>query len=304
MKKTMMTALAALVLAGCGTYRVNPKLEPLNRPVVANYAPAQTSYDGRVQVVAWNLERGIFWKDQAKYLAEKQAAIPATIMLLGETDRMHSRSGDVFVADGLAKQLKMNMVFATEFIEYNDRTKDTPGDHGNCILSPFPLSDLTVLRQQDLFSWSAWGWTMGQSRKGDRVVVGATVLLPDGKKLRVYVVHFENYAASSGRAGQMQQVLDDAKKYDFPAVIGGDYNELPGGLVFKAAKDAGFENTFAGNKQPTGSCMIVKGKLECAVKIDWMVSRGLKIEDKQVDYPTGSAGNSMSDHAPVRAIFR
>ncbi len=293
-----------LLVSGCATRKPIPGIEQLNQPVVESYAAQKAApFGGQFQVIAYNIERGIYWKDVANYLADQQARMPASIILLSETDRMHSRSGDVFVADELARALKMNLVFATEFIEYNDQTKDTPGDHGNAILSPFPLKEITVIRQKDLFSWTKWGGLLGEPRKGERVAIGAIALLPDGREVRVYTVHLESNAASPQRVVQMEEVLDDAKKYNVPAVIGGDYNELPAGMIFQAIKDYGFENSFAGNHQNTGSCGINKGKVECAVKIDWIVHRGLKVVDKIVDYPMTSQGGVISDHSPVRAIF-
>jgi hypothetical protein len=140
----MVAIVAVLMLAGCASKKPIPGIEQLNQPVVKTYVEQKAvAYDGKVQVIAWNIEEGKFWKDSERYLEAEQAKMPETIFLLCELDRMHSRSGDVFVADELARALKMNMIFVTEYFEYNDQTKDTPGDHGNAILSPFPLSEIT-----------------------------------------------------------------------------------------------------------------------------------------------------------------
>ena len=304
MKKNITIAcILALALGACASKKPIEGIEKLNQPSVASYALEKVAFDGKLQVIAFNIEQGPYWKDVVKYVAGKQSEVPATIVLVSEADRMHSRSGDVFVADEMARALKMNMVYATEFIEYNDKTKDTPGETGNAILSPFPLENITVIRQVDLFSWTRWGFLQGQPRKGDEVAIGATALLPNGRRVRVYEVHFENYTDSAGRAKQMAQVLEDAKKYDLPVVIGGDYNELPGGKIFRVAKQAGFENPFAGNRQPTGACVAVAGKLSCLIKIDWQVDKGLAVRDKTVDYPLASNRRNISDHAPVRVVY-
>ena len=304
-KSFEVLAGVALIFCACASRKPIPGIEQLNQPVVMSYVEQKSvPYDGKVQVIAYNIERGIFWKDTANYLAKKQAEIPATILLLGELDRMHSRSGDVFVAEELAKTLKMNMIFATEYIEYNDQTKDTPGDHGNAILSPFPLEDISVIRHTDVYSWTRWGWLQGQPRKGERVTIGATASLPDGKKVRVYVCHFESYGTSEQRTKQMEEVMEDAKKYGIPVLVGGDFNELSNGQIFSRIKDFGFENAFADNRQNTGSCIAQAGKLKCSVKIDWQVIRGLTVLEKTVDYPLNSEGGPISDHAPVRAIYK
>jgi len=304
-KGLILGALLSILIMGCASKKPVEGIEQLNQPVVKNYAEkSPAAFDGRVQVIAFNIEQGHFWPDVVKYLQDQKSSIPATIALVGEADRMHSRTGDVFVADEMAKALKMNMVFVTEFIEYNDKTKQNQGDHGNVILSPFPLADIAVIRHSDVYSWAKWGWVQGQPRKGERVAIGATATLPDGKQVRVYVCHLENYGSSGQRAMQMEEILEDAKKYNLPIVVGGDFNELPGGQIFSRIKDFGFENTFADNRQNTGSCVARSGKLKCAVKIDWQIYRGLSVLDKTVDYPVNSKGGAMSDHAPVRAIYK
>ena len=304
MKKSFgLGLLIVMFVCSCASKKPIPGIEKLNQPSTAWYAPDKVAFDGRLQVIAFNIEQGPYWKDVVKYVAGKKQEIPATIVLVSEADRMHSRSGDVYVADEMAKALKMNMVYATEFIEYNDKTPETPGETGNAILSAFPLSDITVIRQVDVYSWTRWGFLQGQPRKGERVAIGATALLPNGKRVRVYVVHLENYGTSSARAKQMEQVLDDAKKYDLPVVVGGDYNEPPGGQIFTVIKKYGFENSLAGNHQPTGACVAIAGKLKCSTKIDWQVNKGLTVQDKTVDYPLASNGRNISDHAPVRVIY-
>lgn len=301
----LLIVICVLLTVSCATKKPIEGIELLNQPVIKSYAKKATlAFDGRIQVIAFNIERGLFWQDVAKYLKEQQSQFPATIVLIGEADRMHSRSGDVFVADELAKALNMNMVFVTEYVEYNDKTKDNQGDHGNAILSRLPLSDITVIRHTDVFSWTKWGWTQGQPRKGDRVAIGATATLPDGKQVRVYVCHLESNDIASRRVIQMEEILEDAKKYSIPVVVGGDFNELPSGVIFTRIKDYGFENTYADNRQNTGSCLAQNGKLKCAVKIDWQINRGLQVLEKTVDYPVNSKGGPMSDHAPVRAVYK
>jgi len=304
MKKLGLMILAVILASGCASKKPIQGIEQMNQPATASYSSGKLpAFDGRLQVIAFNIEQGRFWKDAVEYIEEKQDQLPATIALISEADRRHSRSGDVFVAEEMAKALGMNMVYATEFIEYNDKTRGSPGETGNAILSAFPLSDISVIRQKDLYSWTRWGWIQGQPRKGERVAIGATALLPDGRRLRVYVAHLENYATSPGRASQMRQILDDAKKYEMPAVIGGDFNELPRGSLFAEAEKVGFENAFAQNRQPTGSCIALSGKLSCAVKIDWQLDRGLSALNPIVDYPLNSLKAPISDHAPLRVLY-
>jgi len=275
----------------------------INQPVRASFARGETPYDGRVQVIAYNIERGFFWDDVASYIAAQKEEVPATVVLLSEADRSHSRTGEVFVAKELAENLDMDMVFVTEYIEYNDETAENQGDHGNAILSSFPLSDVTVIRHTTVYSWQMFGWVWGQPRYGERVTIGATIELPDGKELRVYTAHLESNADTIGKWIQMREILRDAQKYHVPAVIGGDFNELPFGLMFKLLPRYGFDNAFSGDKSPTGSCKPAGDHAACTLKIDWIVHRGIATAERSVDYPLNSEGNVISDHAPVRAVF-
>lgn len=302
--KRIVVAVAALfVLASCALKKPVPEGSQLDRPVRASYIKGTTAFDGTVQVVAYNVERGFFWEDALAYIKERRAEVPATIVLLSECDRNHSRTNDVFVADELARALSMDMVFVTEYIEYNDETDDAQGDHGNAILSPFPMSDITVIRHTTIFSWTDWGWMFGQPRRGERVTIGATIELPGGKKVRVYTTHLESNAGQMGKWKQMSETIKDAELTDLPVVIGGDFNEFPNGLMFKKFPDYKIENPFADDKSATGSCKPGDGQAECKFKIDWIVYRGLDLIDRSVDYPLNSEGGIISDHAPVRATF-
>jgi endonuclease/exonuclease/phosphatase family metal-dependent hydrolase len=208
------------------------------------------------------------------------------------------------VADELARGLKLNMAYVAEYIEYNDQTPESQGDHGNAILSPFPLSDVRALRLKTVFSWTRWGWLEGQPRFGERVALSATITLPDGKKVRVYSCHLESNADSIRRWPQMREVMEDQKTWDMPAVIGGDLNELAGGVIFVKAPEYELKNAFADDHEPTGACVPKNGRIKCSMKIDWILFRGLSLLDRGVDYPLNSEGRNISDHAPISALFK
>jgi endonuclease/exonuclease/phosphatase family metal-dependent hydrolase len=308
MKKIFRALTVLLILAGLSAAAAKTAPPPgwrIDTPVYANYVEAETPFTGKLQVIAFNIERGSFWPDVVKYLQARRTRNPATIVLLSETDRNHSRTHDVFVADEMARALKMNMVFATEFIEFNDETKDTQGDHGNAILSPWPLTDITVIRQLRLVDWGGWyGVKKGEPRYGDRVSIGATALLPGGKKVRVYTVHLESFSETVGKWLQLRQLMPDIKKHNLPTVIGGDFNELPGMVMFGMLPLYGVRNAFAGDLSPTGGCKPSGDRAQCRIKIDWIIYKGLKLDSRAVDYPLNSAGGALSDHVPVRAEFQ
>ena len=296
--------LLIFLLASCAGKKYPPPSRDINQPVIASYAAAAPAFDGKLQIIAFNIERGFYWPDIVKYIEDKRADLPATIVLLSECDRNHSRTQEVFVADAMAKALAMNMAFATEFIEYNDETPENQGDHGNAILSPFPMSDITVIRLPTFYSWEKLGSLKGEPRFGDRVTIGATIQLPDGRAIRVYSTHLESYAETVGKWIQLSRTVQDAEQGGRPFVIGGDFNEVPGGLMFAMLPLYGVKNSFTGDLAPTGGCKPGAGRAECVLKIDWIVHKDVDLVDRFVDYPLNSQGGVISDHAPVRAIFR
>ncbi len=305
-KSAAAAAMVAVIMIIAGPLLAGKKDKTtwdIDTPVIESYASSDTPFDGRLQVIAYNIERGFFWEDVADYVESKRKDPPATVLLISESDRNHSRTGEVFVAREMARALGMNMAFVTEYIEYNDETPENQGDHGNAILSPFPLEDVTVIRHRTVYSWERWGWIDGQPRRGERVTLGATVVLPSGDRVRVYSAHLESNAETLGKWLQMSQIVEDAEGRPGPAVIGGDFNELPWGLMWTMLPRKGMENTFKGDNSPTGGCRPEGDKARCAIKIDWIVHRDMTVLERSVDYPLNSKGGVISDHCPVRAVF-
>ncbi len=301
-KKSALAVLVIALLAAVAHGK--DRTWDIDEPVTASFAAGQTEYDGEIQAIAFNIERGFYWKDVAEYIEERLAEVPATVVLLSECDRNHHRTGDIFVAEELARRLGMNMAYVTEFIEYNDKTVINQGDHGNAILSPFPLKDLTVIRHTSAFSWQSYGSLQGEPRYGERVTLGATVMLPRGDKVRVYSVHLESNAGSAEKWEQMKQVAHDSEYTPYPVIIGGDFNEFSFGAMFDKLGRYGIRNSFKNNDRPTGACEPGIERADCKIKIDWIVHKKLELVESTVDYPLNSSGGVISDHAPVRAVYR
>jgi len=290
----------SLSIPACGT------VPPWNmdHPVVWKSNRTSPSFDGSLHIIACNVERGYFRNDFAQYVTKMTKEAGAPVLLLSELDRNHSRTGDVFVAKELAESLDMHMVYVPEFVEYNDKTPNPVGDIGNAILSPYPLADISVIRHYTAHSWAMFGWIQNQRRYGDRVSIGATVNLPSGQKVRVYSLHLESISESLGRWIQIQEVLADMEKYKLPIAMGGDLNESPGGLMFTLLAKHGLKNAFEGDSTPTAPCIADDGKVKAFLKLDWILYHKLELVKSGVDYPTNRRGVPISDHAPVRALFR
>ncbi len=275
----------------------------MNTPELASFSTGDVPFTGELQVVAFNLERGIHFDEELAYFKKMQAQNPATVLLLSECDKYHSRSGDRFVARDLAQALHMDMAFVVEYVELNDKTPETPATHGNAILSPFPLTDVTVTRHRGFFNWERWGWVFGQPRRGGVVALAATVNLPDGEKVRVFSLHLESNTIHPLRAIQLEEVFPDAAAFNGPVVMGGDFNSIPHSAALRVPQKIGLENAFARDWTPTGWCFFPDDSLHCVVKIDWILYRNLDLVSQAVTPLMTTDKKRVSDHAAVSAVF-
>ena len=292
-----------LVLMGIGNASAK-KYPELDHPEFENFREGSPAFNGELQVVAFNLEYGRHLDEELAYLSARLKKNPATVLLLSECDQYHSRSGDKFVAKEIARALKMDMAYVIEYVEYNDQTPATPGTTGNAILSPFPLTDVSVIRHREAFSWTDWGWLMGQPRKGGVVALGATVNVPGGPAVRVYCLHLESNTIHPLRGMQMLDVLPEADRFPGPLVLGGDFNSLPHTSAVRLGKRIGLKNAFAGDCKPTAWCFLPGDTLHCVVKIDWILYRGLELQSREVTPLMTAEKKRVSDHAAVSAVFR
>ncbi len=180
-------------------------------------------------VVAWNIERGMKLKEQIQLLQTQPPFSQAQVILLGEADRGCSRTGYVHVAREMARALNMHWAFAVEYVELprpprkavNDIS--SPCEHGNAVLSRFPISGARQLRHAKANDWFHHST---EPRLGGNVVVAADLKTPKGP-LRVYAVHFESDAKHEPlRQAQAMEVVADAASIAGPVVVGGDMNTL------------------------------------------------------------------------------
>ena len=136
----------------------------------------------RLHVVSWNIERGVRFAGVLHTLQK----LDADVLLLQEVDRYCDRSGARDVAADLAAALGMNWVFAGEFQEIGEGTKDRAALHGQAILSRYPITDAGVL----VFAEQArlrWRLNPVQPRRGGRMALRART----GGML-VYTAHLES----------------------------------------------------------------------------------------------------------------
>lgn len=189
--------------------------------------------DGPLRVMVWNLERGQRLDDQLDAWARGDLPVP-DLLLASEVDRGCDRSGGVSVTGVIAETLGLDYAFGVEFVELprvsgSGGALSTTCEHGNAILSRYPLGNVSWAIHADNLSWYTPppedGAPTGEPRLGGRSYVMADVDLGDGRFLRAVSVHFESkIAAIDVQIGQAIESGALAGGSPIPAIVGGDTN--------------------------------------------------------------------------------
>jgi len=185
--------------------------------------------EGPLKIVAYNIERGRHLDEQLGLFTEDPDLKRPDILLVSEADRGCSRSGNRNVIREYARELGMNYVYGVEFVELPRSSKnpdlniEAACEHGNGIISRYPIGNVRVIRYAKNKSWYD---SPTQPRLGGRIAVVADVLI-GGRILHLYSVHFESGLGDDPyRKAQAQELVADAADKPFPVIIGGDMNTI------------------------------------------------------------------------------
>ena len=279
-----------------------------------------------LRVMAWNTERGRYWREGARLIAETPALRDPDIILLGEMDLGMARSSNEHTTREMAQVLKMNYAYGVEFLELTGGElqeridypgKNEVGYHGNAILSRYPLMDLRLLRFPGIEKWYA-GKEYGaseseqvQKRLGGRMALFATINA--GKRITIVSTHLESSLRDKGtRSEQTTMLLDELQKYSSgaPVIIGGDLNGLPTEPMFEQVRKAGFRVEDSNDTRGGTVQRVTDGKVVIADRyIDYLLVRGLSTLRNESSprvipavYPPREDGKLLSDHAIVTAV--
>jgi endonuclease/exonuclease/phosphatase family metal-dependent hydrolase len=259
-------------------------------------------------VAAWNLERCLFPEDSAAKL--RMTAAP--LVLLSEMDEGMARTTQNDPTAIVGRELGMTYVYGVEFFELSLGSEiersfcaddfNTKGFHGNALLAS------TVLREPFLFRLpgeAVWFKDSDeQPRLGERCAIGATVDTEDGPFVAVSV-HLESVADGPYRERQMAALIDAIEAYapGLPILIGGDLNtgnhsggEFETDTLFAMAAGRGFERHGGPLDQPSTRPSLITRFPERAMKLDWFLSRGLKVRESHLVSSLNDEGKPLSDH--------
>jgi endonuclease/exonuclease/phosphatase family metal-dependent hydrolase len=243
-----------------------------------------------IKVLTWNIERGLRLPEVTEVLLRHGPSL----LLLQEVDVNARRTGRRNIAEELARSLRLPYLFAAEFEELGQGTRDSPAYHGQAILTALPASSPRIIRfkQQTTF-WRPRSympdWPAFQRRKGGRLVLVCEVDVA-GRPLVVYNAHLESRESEQLRKAQLDEILADTRRYpaDTPILIAGDFNtRMKASPVIDALLKAGFQMA-AGRDVTT-----IRGSA-----LDWIFVRGAqRFEQGMIHRDT-----KASDHFPLTVV--
>ena len=300
-----------LYTSSCGPTHIDCRIEG------ADFTRQPAAPKDEIVLCAYNVERGLRLDDQLLAFADDTEMPSPDVLLISEADRGCTRSGNRNVAGEYARELGLCYVYGVEFVEL-PRFWGPGGrvrrrcEHGNAIVSRFPLGNVRLIRHQRARSWNSTVQRIlhvGQPRLGGRVALAADVQIGE-RMLQVYSVHFESGQRGRGprgpdayREAQARELIDDASGLHQGVVIGGDMNVsrylgLSGDdesrePTTRALFEAGYEDAHAA--LPPGERVTT----DSGVAIDLIFGRGVRFTGSGVG--AREVWGGLSDHLPVWA---
>ena len=251
-----------------------------------------------IRVVNWNINRGLRLQRVIEFLATAKA----DVVLLQESDLNARRTHHLNIAKEIAQKLHLNYVFGREFRELTQGSRASPAYHGQATLSRWPLSNSRILRFQRQSNFWRPRWFLPeiepfQERIGGRLALVCETTIA-GKKVVTYNVHLESKGDDALRCSQMEETVEDARRYEAgtPIVLAGDFNfDVSGGSASTAIRQAQFQDAFANQHVPTTPHSF----LEPGRSIDWIFIRG------PIHATSASVHSSISasDHYPLSVVL-
>ena len=264
---------------------------------VGNFAPAGRPNDAWRAQSRWSTGisiAGFNWSGVIEFLAGTKA----DLILLQEVDLNARRTRQLNVAREISQKLQLNYIFGREFQELTQGSRTSPAFHGQATLSPWPLSNPRILRfrRQSNFWRPRWFFPEiepFQERIGGRIALVSAVKV-GGRTLVTYNLHLESRGDDKLRCAQLNDTLDDARRYNSatPIILAGDLNmDVSLGAAADAINRAQFRNT--ASKKPartTPGSLFDRGRT-----IDWIFTRG----PVRTGSLTVHGSISASDHYPL-----
>ena len=264
------------------------------------FAPADVAAKDSILVMAYNVERGLKIDLQLDAWRNDPRLPVPDVLLISEVDRGCTRTDYRDVIREYASALEMDFVYGVEFVELPrgaGSSVETPCEHGNAILSRYPIANPGSIRHATNKSWYD---DEGEPRLGGRIAIAADIVVAD-RNVHVVSVHFESSISEDTREGQAVELAEYGKSVGGKVVIGGDMNsgfyraDLLGGTTM----DQTVSSWLARGYFDAHAALPVESRRthENTMILDIIVTNGEFFSDSAVALPEVWEG--LSDHAPV-----
>jgi len=259
-------------------------------------------------VAAWNLERCLFPLESAA----KLKATAAPLVLLSEMDDGMARTEQCDPTAIVAGELSMMYAYGVEFLELSLGSEielsfckddfNEKGFHGNALMAATVLKGAFMVRLPGEAVW--FKDSNEQPRVGERCAIGAIVETEAGPFVAVSV-HLESVATAAYRERQMAALIDEVEAFapGLPILIGGDLNtgnhtggDFETDTLFAMAQARGFQRHGGPLEQASTRPSLITRFPERAMKLDWFLSRGLRIGESHLVSSLNDDGKPLSDH--------
>ena len=208
---------------------IRPRVElVLDTVVREDFADARDETRTSASALAWNIERGIRFEGVVDALRNHPELKDKDLLLLTELDHGMARSGNRFVAQELAKELKLNYAFAPVYIALQKGSgveefaegENTKSLHGLALFSKYPIRNVHAVPLPNGKD-KMWG---KEKRLGHLRALVAEIDHPAGR-FRAVTVHLDAHCSRAHRRRQMKIILNHLETLaPLPTLIGGDWN--------------------------------------------------------------------------------
>ncbi|HEY8558903.1 MAG TPA: endonuclease/exonuclease/phosphatase family protein [Pyrinomonadaceae bacterium] len=188
----------------------------------------KTNAESYVSAVAWNIERGNVFEGIVEALKNHPRLKEKDVYLLTELDYGMARSGNRFVAQELAKALKLNYAFAPVYIALQKGSgveSEAPGENTTSIHGLALFSKYRIVNAHAVPLPNGKDKMLGKEKRlGHLRALVADVEHPSGT-FRAVTTHLDAHCSRRHRHRQMKIILDHLETLPpLPTLIGGDWN--------------------------------------------------------------------------------
>ncbi len=209
--------------------RIRPDVERiLNAVAVEELTEPRAVAPEVIKALAWNLERGIRFDGIVAALKNNERLKDKDVLLLTELDYGMARSGNRFVAQELARELRLNYAFAPVYIalqkgsgvESEMAGANTASIHGLATFSPHSMKNVHAVPLPNGKD-KMWG---KEKRLGYLRALVADIEHPAGV-FRAVTIHLDAHCSRAHRHKQIKIILDHLDTLPpLPTILGGDWN--------------------------------------------------------------------------------